>query len=178
MAGEPNALVAGAVLGLREQVSGGELRVGRRVCEDEHLAWAGQQVDGHAAKQQSLSRDDVGVAGAEDFLDRADGLGSASHRGDGLRATDTIHLGGSGLAKRGEQGGIDLAVFSAGSAGDDFAATGNLGQGDGHQRGRCEGGCPAGDVHANPCERIELFTDHTALGVAGLPVLPEGSFCE
>ena len=88
---------------------------------------------------------------------------AARHRGDGLRSTDTVHLGGSRLAKRGEQGGVQSAVFAARSAGDDFAATGDLGQGDGHQRGRCQGRGAARDVHADPLKRIELLPDHAAL---------------
>ena len=60
----------------RQQIGGDELRVGRVVGEHEHLTGAGQKVNRDVPDEQALGSDDVGVAGAEDLLHRANGRGA------------------------------------------------------------------------------------------------------
>ncbi len=77
-----------AVLGLAEQVGGAHLAVDRVVGDDQGLGRAGEQVDADAAEQLPLGLGDIGVAGADDHIDRRDRLGAERHRGDRLHAAE------------------------------------------------------------------------------------------
>ena len=71
-----------AVLGLAEQVGGDQARVGGLVGDDQHLGRAGEQVDADAAEELALGLGDVGVAGADEHVDRREVLDQPEgHRG-------------------------------------------------------------------------------------------------
>ena len=114
---EPDAFVAGTVLGLRQHVGGDEFGIGRVVGQHQHFARTGQQINGHVAEQQSFGRDHVGVARTENLLHPANGFRAISHRRDRLRAADAINLRRARRARGKQQRGIDAAIFAAGSAG-------------------------------------------------------------
>lgn len=128
-----DSFFAGSVFGLRYKVGGRPVRLGGFVGDDQKLAWPGQEVDGNLAEQGAFGSDYIGVARSEDFADRADGRCSASHSRDGLGAANSVNLCGAGKIKRIEEGGMNCAIGAARGAGDDFRATGNLRQCDGHQ---------------------------------------------
>jgi hypothetical protein len=90
--------VAGAVFRLRKQIRGGKARVGGIIREHEHFTRAGQEIDGHAAKQQAFRGDDIGVPGAEKLAHGFDDARAQCHGRDRLRAADAINLGGPGRA--------------------------------------------------------------------------------
>ena len=57
------------VLGLGQQVGGGELRVGGLVGDEQRFGRAGELVDGDDAVDPALGEDDEDVAGAIDLVD-------------------------------------------------------------------------------------------------------------
>ena len=57
--GEQQRVAVGAVLGLREEVGGDAVRIGRRVGDHDDLARPGGQIDPHAARDEQLRRRDV-----------------------------------------------------------------------------------------------------------------------
>ncbi len=109
--------------------------------------------------------DDEAVARAEDAVHRADRLGAKRERGDGLGASDLDDLRDSGGFQGIEQGGIDRAIRTAGSGGDDFRNLGGLGEARGHQCGGNERGLAAGDIDAHAIEGREALTHRGAFRV-------------
>ena len=107
---EPDALVAGAVLGLRQHVGGGKFRIGRLVGQHEHFARTGQQINRDMADKQPLGGDDVGIARPENLLHTANRLRAAGQRGNRLRAADAVNLRRARRPRREEQRGIDAAI--------------------------------------------------------------------
>ena len=60
------------VLGLRQKVGGDEARIGGCVGKDHHFARPRDHVDADDAEHPALGRRDIGVAGADDLVDRRD----------------------------------------------------------------------------------------------------------
>lgn len=73
---------------------------------------------------------------------------------------------------------MDCAIGSARRAGDDFRATGNLRQGDGHQSRRNERGAAAGNVEADSGKRIKFLSDEGLMRISHLPVSSPGNSAE
>ena len=65
----------------------------RAVGDDHDLGRTRERLDADRARDLALGEGDVAVPGADDHVDRADGLGAVRERGDRLRATDPVHLG-------------------------------------------------------------------------------------
>ena len=89
---EDGAFVARAVLGLRE-------KIGRHVTygcafirENNDLARACDRVDPDGSEDEPLCFRDIPIAGADDFVDGAHGLGAECHCSDSLGATDPVDL--------------------------------------------------------------------------------------
>ena len=107
---------AGAVLGLGEQVGGQPRRLARLVGDHEHLAGAGQAVDGDLAHDLALGLGDVGVAGADDDVAARHGGGAEGHGGDRLGAADREQVGDAEQsAGGGDPGGRAAAAAAAAS---------------------------------------------------------------
>ncbi len=98
------------VLGLRQKIGGDKARIGVSVGEDHHFAWTCDHVDADSAEHPPLGRRDIGVAGADDLVDRGDCLRAIGERGDRLRAADPVDLVHASDARRGEDERIDVAV--------------------------------------------------------------------
>ena len=98
------------VLGLRQKIGGDKARIGAPVGKHHHFAGARDHVDADDSEHAPLGRRDIGVAGADDLVDRGDRLRPVGERGDRLRAADPIDLVHASDARRGERQGIDMAV--------------------------------------------------------------------
>ncbi len=83
------------MLGLAEQVGGAEFRIDAVVGDDQGLGRPGEQIDADAAEQLTLGLGHIGVAGADDHVDRRDGLGAERHGGDRLHAAEHEDLVGA-----------------------------------------------------------------------------------
>ncbi len=137
---------AGSVLGLREQIGGGEGGRHAAVGDDHHLGRPGERVDADRARDLALGQRDVAVAGADDDVDRADGLGAVGERGDRLRTADAVHLGDTGQRGRRQRGRGHGAVGGRRDAEDHLVDAGELRRDRGHQHGRRVRGATAGHV--------------------------------
>ena len=84
-----------AVLGLAEQVGRADFAVHAVVGDDQRLGRAGEQVDADAAEQLALGLRHIGVARADDHVDRRDRLGAERHRGDRLHAAQHVDFVGA-----------------------------------------------------------------------------------
>ena len=175
---EPDAFVAGTVLGLCEHVGGGELRIRRVVGDDKQIARASEQINRHAPDEQPLGHADVGVAGTKNFLHATDRLGAVSQRRNRLRAADAVNLRRPRRARREQNCRIDGAVPATRRGHHDFLAARDFGERDGHQRRGDERRGAAGNVDADACERVKLFTNTGAVGIFRLPVFTQRFFGE
>ena len=82
------------MLGLREQIHGNPVGIGLAITDDQDLGWAGDHVDAHLAKDLAFGLCNIGVAGANNLVDRGNGLGAVGQSSHSLGATnckDTIH---------------------------------------------------------------------------------------
>ena len=170
--------MARTVFGLGEQVGCNEAGVGGVVGQHQGFTGPRQEVDRHVPEEEAFGRDDVGVAGTKNLVDRPDGLGAMHHRGDGLRAADPMDLGGTRDIGSEEQRWIDRAVLAARRAHHDLGTSRNLGQRDGHQCGRDQWGGAAWNIHADPLEGLEHLAHLGSMGVLGRPVPTARTFRE
>ncbi len=81
------------VLGLGEEVGGGEARRHAAVGDDDDLRRPGVGIDADDARDLALGQRDEPVARPDDHVDRAERLGAEGEGGNGLRATDPVHVG-------------------------------------------------------------------------------------
>ena len=100
----------GIVLGLAEQVGGDPVGIVLAVGDDEDFARPGDHVDADDAVELALGLGDLGVARADDHVDRLDPLGAVGERGDRLRAADPPDLVDPDEMRGGEDQRVDLAV--------------------------------------------------------------------
>ena len=98
------------VLRLRQKIGGDKAGIGAAVGEDHHFARPRDHVDADDPEHPPLGRRDIGVAGADDLVDRGDCLRPIGERGDRLRAADPVDLVHAGDARRGQRQRIDAAV--------------------------------------------------------------------
>lgn len=166
------------MFGLRHQVGGRPVRLGGFIGDDQELAWSGQEVNSDLAEQSAFGGDYVGVARSEDFADRANGRCSASHGRNSLGAANSVNFRSAGKIKRIEEGGMDCAIRVARRAGDNFRATGNLRQCDGHQSRRNEWGAASGNVEADSGKWIKFLSNECLMGIPHLPVFSSGDSAE
>jgi hypothetical protein len=84
--------------------------VSRGVGKDQDLRGTGDHVDADGAEDLTLGRRHIGIAGADDNVDRRDGLGPIGQRRDRLGAADPVDLGHPGAARGGQDQGIERTV--------------------------------------------------------------------
>ena len=113
------------MLGLAEQVGGADFAVDAVVGDDQRLGRAGEQVDADAAEQLALGFRHIGVAGADDHVDRLDRLGAERHGGDRLHAAEHIDLVGAAEMHGGDDRRMRPALERR-RAGDDALHAGDL----------------------------------------------------
>ena len=105
----------------------------RLVGDDQRLGRAGEQIDADAAEQLPLGLGHVGVAGADEHVDRRDGLGAERHGGDRLHAAEHVDLVGAAEMHGGDDRRMRPALERR-RAGDDALHAGDLGGDDRHVR--------------------------------------------
>ena len=153
----------GPVLGLDDDVDGGEGRVGRRAGDHDDLGRPGEGGrDAHDTRDLSLGLGHVGVAGAGDDVDGRDGGGAVGQGGDRLRPTHAVDLVHTGHRRRGQGGPVDVAVRPRRDTEGDGGDAGDPGGGGAHEDG---GGvlCPAaGSVEAGATDRPGQVADRDA----------------
>ena len=164
-----------AVLGLRQKIGCDPIGLGCLVGDHKHLARAGQEVDGDFAKDLALGFDDIGIAGAENFLHGKNRLRAMGQCGDGLRSADTVNLGCAAAGKGCQQGGMHLPIRPGGSHCDDLGHTCSLGECAGHDSGGDQRRRASGNVNADSLEGIESFTGDRTLPVFHKPALAQAA---
>ena len=143
------------MLGLAEQVGGDPVGVGAFVGHHENLRWSGDGIDTNRPENLALGLGDIGIAGADNLVDRRKVSSPESEGGDGLGAADRIKFihtrleGGIGN-RRGE-----LAA-RRGRGHHDAVDTGNLGWNRVHQHRARIGGKPARHIDADAVQRRPL----------------------
>ncbi len=155
----------GTVLRLGEQVGGGERSRHAAVGDDHDLGRSRERIDADRARDLALGQGDVPVAGADDHVDRADGLGAVRERGDGLGAADAVHLGDTDERRRRERGCGHRAVGRGRDAQHQLAHTRELRGDGGHQHRRRVRGATAGNVQAGPPDRHRQLTQGHAVAL-------------
>ena len=119
------------MLGLAQQIRGADFAVDAVVGDDERLGRPGQQIDADAAEQLALGLGDIGVAGADDHVDRRDGLGAERHGGHRLHAAEHEDLVGPAEMHSGDDRRMRAALERR-RAGDDVLHAGDVGGDDRH----------------------------------------------
>ena len=141
------------MLGLRQQVGGGELGGRAAVGHDDHLGGPGERVDADDAGDLTLGGGDVRVPRPHDHVDRADALGAVGEGGDGLGAADPVHLVDADHRGRGEGRIGHPAVGPRRHAQDDLGHPGHPRGDRGHQDGGRVRGAPTGHVEPGAVDR-------------------------
>ena len=136
------------MLGLAEQVGGAHFAVDAVIGDDQRLGRPGQKIDADAAEQLPLGFGDVGIARADDHVDRRDGLGAERHGGDRLHATEHENLVGAAEMHRRHDRRMRPAVKRR-RAGDDVLHAGDARGDDRHMRRRHHRIAPARHVAAD-----------------------------
>ena len=98
--GDQDRLGELVVLGLAQQIGRDPGRVLVAVGDHQDLRRPGDQVDADPAEHLPLGLGDIGVAGADDLVDRADAGGAVGQRRDRLGAADPVDLVDPGAARR------------------------------------------------------------------------------
>ena len=162
--GDQDCLRGFIVLGLGEQVDGDQARIVGGVGQHDDFGRAGDAVDADMAEYLALGLGDVGVAGADDAVDRGDAGGAVGQRGDRLGAADAVDLGDAGAARGGEDQGVEHAAGRRHAHGDACHA-GDAGRHGVHQHRGWIGRLAAGDIQANRVERGPAHAQGQAGGV-------------
>ena len=149
------------MLGLAEQVGGADFAVDAVVGDDQRLGRPGQQVDADAAEQLPLGLRHIGVAGADDHVDRLDAFGAERHGGDRLHAAEHVDVVGAAEMHGGDDGRMRAALERR-RAGDDALHARDLGGDDRHMRGGDHRIAPARHVAADRIHRDVAVAEHDA----------------
>ena len=149
------------MLGLAEQVGGADFAVHAVVGDDQRLGRPGQQVDADAAEQLPLGLRHIGVAGADDHVDRLDTLGAERHGGHRLHAAEHVDVVGAAEMHGGDDGRMRPALERR-RAGDDALHAGDLGGDDRHVRGGDHRIAAARHVAADRIHRDVAVAEHDA----------------
>ena len=153
----------GPVLGLHDQVDGGEGR--RRVRAGDHHDLGGPgEGRRHAddARHLALGLGHVGVARAGDDVDRGHAARPVGHGGDGLGPADPVDLVDPGDGGGAQRGVVDPAVGGRGHAQRDAPHAGHPGRRRAHEDGRGVAGPPARRVDAGPLHGARQVADGDA----------------
>ena len=151
-----------AVLRLAEQVGGADLGVrAGAVGDHQGLGRAGEEVDADPAEELALGLGDVGVAGADQHVDRRDALRPERHGAHRLDAAEAVDHVGAGhvLGRDDGRGGPPLVGRRAG---DDAGHAGHLGGQHRHVRRGEQRVLAAGHVAADGVHRDVAVAEHHA----------------
>jgi hypothetical protein len=150
------------VLGLAEQVGGGELAVAADLVGDhQRLGRAGEQIDAHPAEELALGLRHEGVAGSDEDIDRRDRLGAQRHRADRLDAAQRIDVVSACQHLRRDDRRRGLTAERRG-AGDHPRHAGHLGGDHAHMGGGQQRIFAAGHIAAGRVQRDVAMPQHDA----------------
>ena len=149
------------MLGLAEQVGGAEFAVDAVVGDHQRLGRAGEQVDADAAEQLALGFRHVGVAGADQHVDRRDALGAERHGGDRLHAAEHVDVVGAAEMHGGDDRRMRPALERR-RAGDDALHAGDFRGDDRHVRRGDHRIAAARHVAADRVHRDVAVAEHDA----------------
>ena len=174
------------MLGLAQQVGGGDLGRGVAVDHDHQFGRAGGHIDGGAARQGGrlfLGLGHIGVAGTEQLVAGGDDavfqLDAEGQGGDGLGAAHQPDRVQTRLGGGEDHGGVDAALLVRRGDGDPFAHARDPGRNGQHQQGREQGRCAAGDVEAGRGDGTPgQFRTDTHGGLDEVGVLGPGGLVE
>ena len=168
------------MLGLTDQIGGEPTRVGALVCDDGDFGRAGDRVDADDAGHHALGGGDEDVARTGDLVDRVaqdlavlrlGSLGAVSEHGDGLRASDRVHLVHAEDGAGGEDGlvrqtvGVVAARRGRNRQGFDARC---LGRHHVHDDGARVDGLATRHVQSDALHRNPAFGDACAFGQIGV----------
>ncbi len=157
------------VFGLRQQVRGDEVRIGRLIGDHQHFRRAGRQVERRAVGvggDQLLGRRHPAVAGSEDLVDLGDGCGAIGHRRDRLRAADLEDCVDAAQLRRDQHARIGAAVAARRRAQHPLRAAGESRRHRQHDRGRRERRGAGRHVQADRAKRApQALATHAGLGL-------------
>ena len=98
------------MLGLREEVHRDPVSRRLAVADHENFGGAGDHIDADAAEDIALRGRHIGVARADDLIDRIQGLRAIGECGNGLRAADREGAGDTREGRRREHELVTLAA--------------------------------------------------------------------
>ena len=145
------------MLGLAQQIGGADFAVDAVVGDDQRLGRAGEQVDADAAEQLALGFRHIGIAGADDHVDRRDGLGAERHRRHRLHAAEHVDLVGAAEMHRRDDRRVRAALERRRAGDDAFDARDARGD-DRHVR--------RGDHRIAPARHVAADRVHRDMAVA------------
>ena len=168
--GDQDRLGGGVVLGLGEQVDGDPRRIVGGVGDDQHLRRPGNHIDADGAEHPAFGGGDIGVAGADDLVDRGDRLGAVGQRRNRLGAADAENLVDACDTGGDQNQGVERAAGRRHHH-HQPADAGGLGRHRVHQhRGRIGGGA-AGHVEADGAHRCPAIAEPKAGVVAVVEIV-------
>ena len=171
--GDQDRLRRLVVLGLRQQVDRDPGGVGVCVGDDQHLRRPGDHVDPDLAEHLPLGRGDIGIAGADDLVDRGDALGAVGQGRHRLGAADAVDLVDAGEPGRGQDQRVEHPV-RRGHGHDQAVDAGDAGRQRVHQHRRRVGGGAARHIEAGRVDRRPAIAEANAacvhLVVVGRPL--------
>ena len=117
------------MLGLGQQVSSYEARIGLRIGNHEHLGGSGWHIDGDSACISSnlyLGFGHPDIAGAEQLVAAWHRFAAVSHRRDRLGTAELEHLADAAGARRKQHGLVAATIDARRRTHHHIATTGNL----------------------------------------------------
>jgi hypothetical protein len=158
------------VLGLAQKVGRDHLRVRAVVGDHQDLGRAGQKVDADPAEQLALGLGDIGVAWADQHVDRPYFIDAVRHRADRLDPAQKKDFVGAAERHRGDGLGVRSAIGRR-RAGDDPLHARDLGGDDAHVGRRDHRIAAARHVAADARDRDALVAEGHARQGGDLDVL-------
>ena len=158
------------MLGLDDEIDGGQLGRCLRTCDHHHLGRSGEgRRHAHHSGHLALGFGHIAVAGADDDIDGLDRLGPIGHGPDGLGPAHPVHLAHAGHRGRRQRGVVDPAVRPGRNAQDDLVDAGDLGGHRTHEHRRRIAGATTGRVTPGAGHRAHQMPhlDATGLEVLG-----------
>jgi hypothetical protein len=133
---------------LGDEIGGDPGGIGRAIGNDQHFGGARDGIDADLAEDLALGGSDIGIAGADDLVDAADGFGAIGQGGDRLGAADAVDFGDAGNLGGKQDDGADLPA-RGGDGQSNAVHPGQLGGDGAHDDGGGIGGETAGNVDAD-----------------------------
>ncbi len=140
------------MLGLSQQVEGDQPWIGPRIGNDHHIGRSRDAINPNMAKNLPLGFGYIGVAGANNAVNRANGLRAISHGSHSLRTANAVDFGHTGAVGGGKDQRVNNPIGGWYAHGQPFDAC-NLGGNGVHQHGGGVGSLAARYVQSGCIQR-------------------------